>query len=107
MALWAEQQLGHGFRAEIWTEAELAPVHSFLDSPFWKWCRIAMVPILVVFMLFSWKNGALAYFLVFPVLTAVRMQRLLNPSESVSGRLLDWQDSKPLQSEHWGQSPHA
>ena len=51
--------------------------------------------------------GAFVYILLLPLQSATRLRQMLTPSLGRTGGLIDWQNFKPIQSEHWGKPVHG
>ena len=46
--------------------------------------------------------GSFVYILLLPLQTATRLRQMLTPSLGGKDGLIDWQNFKPIRSEHWG-----
>jgi len=112
ISLWAERRFRRGFQDEIWSEAQLEPVRTLLAKPFWNrttWLLWLLLGFAVVSIIYSastsHSGGALIYILLFPIQTAMRIRQLVTPKIESTGVLKNWQNFKPIHSEHWGEQP--
>lgn len=109
-SLWAEHRFKRGLKGEIWSEAELEPVRVLVAKPVWSWTSRLLIGAAVVAVIFSARTAgtghvALLYILLYPVQTAARIRQLMTPKVTSTGGLKDWQNFKPIHSDHWGEQP--
>ncbi len=102
---WAERRLRRGIHDELWTEAELDRVRTLVQKPFWRWFSFGLIA--VCLFLFVFRQGFnLGFFigmLIYPSQVAMRIRQLVTPAEAPKILLREWQSSKPIHSEHWGE----
>ncbi len=103
--LWAEKRFKRGFQADAWTEAQLAPVRSFLSSRLWAWSGLALIVVCATALLLRRSSyaGSVIYMLILPSQTAQRLRTLITPTSNKRSGLADWGNFQPIRSEHWGQ----
>jgi len=84
-------------------------VRTLVTKPGWAWMSTAFIAAIALNVIFNARTshaGALyTYVLLFPVQIVTRIRQLVAPRPHSGGALIDWQNFKPIQSEHWGQPP--
>jgi hypothetical protein len=100
----AEKRLRQGFLDDVWSEEELASVRAMLAQPIWRWGGLMVVAAAVFSLTFHTRTnaGSFVYILLLPLQTATRLRQMLTPSLGSKDSLIDWQNFKPIRSEHWG-----
>jgi hypothetical protein len=110
VSLLAERRLKRGLQDEIWSEAQLEPMLTLVAKPIWSWTGWLLFGAAAVSVIFSARTahtgGSLFYILLYPIQTAMRIRQLVTPKIQSTGGLKDWQNFKPIRSEHWGQPIH-
>jgi hypothetical protein len=110
LSLLAERQFKRGFQNNIWSDAELEPVKALVANSIWPWTSLALIVPLLVSVIFSGHSthtsgGAFFCIALLPTQTAQRIRQLITPRIESAGGLIDWNNFKPLHSDHWGQPP--
>jgi hypothetical protein len=110
ISLLAVRRFKRGFHANIWSEAELEPVKALVTNPIWLWASaifIAPVLLSIIFTRDIGHAGAGGFMCLglFPAQTAQRIRQLLTPKEKSTAVFADWQNFKPIRSDHWGDQP--
>jgi hypothetical protein len=100
----AEKRLRRGFLDDVWSERELEFVRAMLAQPLWRWGGLMVVAAAVFSLTFRTRTnaGSFVYILLLPLQTATRLRQMLTPSLGGKDGLIDWQNFKPIRSEHWG-----
>jgi hypothetical protein len=106
--IWAEKQLGRGYRSELWSDEDLAPLRAFLTKPLWKrlnWVTLVIYLDVFIYWLrpnrLDWIHLGLIYILLLPKSCVSRMQQVFAPvRKKREGALIDWHNFKPIQSDH-------
>lgn len=89
---------------EIWSEAELASVQAFVETPFLKCATWVWIVVVTCFcFIFRRAHAGDAVSLLLPLSIMAGMRQLLIPRKPRNGGPRDWSSFKPLQSEHWGE----
>jgi hypothetical protein len=106
---WAERRFKRGLYADLWSESELQPAKSLAANPAWRWTSLllflSVLTIVVVDSRIAGNISVLFYAFLFPTQAASRIRQLLTPRVKTTGVFMDWNNSKPIQSEHWGEQP--
>jgi hypothetical protein len=109
ISLWSERRFKRGFQNGIWSEAEVESVRTLVTKPGWAWMSTVFIAAIVLNVIFSARTshagGLYTYVLLFPVQIVTRIRQLVAPAPKSGGALIDWQSSKTIHSDHWGQPP--
>lgn len=110
VSLYAERQFRRGFQNDIWNDAELEPVKALVGNPIWTWASLILIAPCLLTVILSQNTahtgaGAFICIALLPTQTAQRIRQLLRPKEKSTGVFADWQNFKPLRSDHWGDQP--
>ena len=103
----ADKRLKRGYADGLWSDAELAPARDLLAEEYWTWTSVALFVVAVPAVAFIPHGGGLIYLVTCPASAASSLRRLLAPPIERTGDLIDWKNSKPLHSDHWGEAPRA
>jgi hypothetical protein len=110
VSLYAERQFRRGFQNDIWSDAELEPVKALVRNPIWTWASMMLIVPTLLSIIFSQNiahtgTGAFICIALLPTQTAQRIRQLMTPKEKSTGFFADWQNVKPIRSDHWGDQP--
>jgi hypothetical protein len=112
-SLRAENKLRVSLMDDQWTAAELDSARALISLRFWRpagWVLLSAMVAALFYQLLHFpprhadSHLLFIYVLCLPGLTAVRIRQMLIPSPTSQNGLQDWQNFKPIQSEHWGQA---
>jgi hypothetical protein len=112
VSLLAVRRFKRSFHDNIWSEAELEPVKALVTNPIWLWASAIFIAPCLLSIIFSENTahtgaGGFICLALLPAQTAQRIRQLLTPKEKTTSVFADWQSSKPIRSDHWGdQSLH-
>ena len=106
--LWAERRLKRGLLDDAWLEDELTGARSMLDRP--GWGRASVVLFLACLFVVVTKDGGHSaffyfYLLMMPTQVVYRMRQMIALPTVAGIGMQDWQNFKPIRSEHWGDAP--
>lgn len=101
----AESRFNDGFRADLWSEAELVEVRRIVGRRIWFWLGVICVVLCLMSVIIGKHNaaGGFLYVAMMPMVSAQRLRQLLEPPRQPSLGLTGWRNLKRIWSEHWGE----
>jgi hypothetical protein len=101
----AQRQLKTGIDNDLWTEAELEPLRRRSAHPAWMILFVlAVVAVIVCHIVTNLYPGTLLPLaLLLPQQMMLHLLQIVRPPHSEGeGGLLNLRNSRPIESEHWG-----
>jgi hypothetical protein len=110
ISLGADRRFKRGFHDDLWSEAELEPVKVFVAYPIWTWASLALIVPGLLTTIFSrhtpHSGGSIFFYAaLLPSQIAQGLRQLIMPRVKTTGVFKDWQNFKPIHSDHWGKQP--
>ncbi|QHN04036.1 hypothetical protein FTO74_12120 [Granulicella sp. WH15] len=108
LEIWCESSLRKGLRDDRWPHAQVEAARAWVALPFYDWIIRLGVAFCVVLFLFSVRSGHISgaiSMLYFPLIAATNLKRIFHPP--TTGPRIDWRQSAPISSEHWGEPPQT
>jgi hypothetical protein len=110
LSFWAERQFKRCFQNDIWSDTELEPVKALVSNPIWTWAALALIVPGLLSAIYSGHSahtggGVLIYTALLPAQTVQRIRQLITPRIKSTSVFADWQNFKPIRSDHWGEQP--